>query len=263
MLIVGEKINMTRSPVAEAWQARDAGFVARLAREQAEAGAAYIDVNGGVYGEEVECMEWLVSIVQDAVDLPLSIDTTHPGALERALGLVKKTPMVNSVSCEKARREAFLPLLRGRDCKVVALLMSDQGVPKSAQERVHNAEGLMEDLLRQGLDAEQIFIDPCVVPVASDPGAGAAVLEALPLIKQRWPAAHLIAGISNVSYGLPLRGLLNRTFLVMCMAAGLDAAIVDPTDPGIRSAVLAGRAVLGQDPYCTDYLTWFRKGVRG
>ncbi len=261
MIVVGEKINMSRRPVANAWQQRDAAYIARLAVAQAHAGAHYIDVNSGVYGEEAECMEWLVSVVQEAVDLPLSIDTTHPVALEKALQLARRPPMINSVSCETARVRAFLPLLKGADCTVVGLLMSDRGLPATVEDRIQNAQDLIDTLTAAGFEKGRIFIDPCIVPVASDTAAAGNVLEALWAIKQRWPDIHLIAGISNVSFGLPRRSVLNQVFFAMCCARGLDAAILDPTDPGIRSSIAAVKVLLGQDPYCGQYLREFRKGM--
>jgi len=263
MIIVGEKINMSRSSVAKAWEQRDKGFIARLAADQAKAGASYIDVNSGVYGEETECMEWLLSIVQDAVDLPVSIDTTHPGALEKALSRVRRPPLINSVSGEKVRWSTFLPILKGVDCRVIALLMGDDGIPRSVEDRMKNAAFLIDKLVEAGITVDRIFMDPCVVPIASDPAGGRTFLESLPRITETWPEVHLIAGISNVSFGLPMRALLNRTFLIMCVAKGLDAAILDPTDPGMHPAILAARAVLAKDPYCMEYLKGFRKGDLG
>jgi 5-methyltetrahydrofolate--homocysteine methyltransferase len=263
VIIIGEKINMSRKPVAKAWEQRHASYITRLAKEQAEAGASYIDVNGGLYGEEAECMEWLLSVVQDAVDLPISIDTTHPGALEKALGKVKQPPLVNSVSGEKERLGNFLPLLRGVDCKVVALLMSDEGLPKTVDDRMRNATFLIDKLIKAGFGMDQIFVDPCVVPVASDPEGGKNFLASLPTIRGTWPGIHLIGAVSNVSFGLPLRSFINRTFLVMCIVQGMDAAILDPTDPEMHPRILASKALLGSDPYCMNYLKAFRKGILG
>jgi len=261
MILVGELINMTRKGPGEAWEKRDAEAIAAMARRQAEAGADYIDVNGGVPGEEAACLEWLVSVVQEVVSLPLCLDTTHPQALEKALGLVKTPPLINSVSAEKERWSAFLPLLRGVPCKVVGLLVGDGGLPKSVADRLENAEFLIGKLQEAGFPDEDIFLDPCVLPVSTDSQAGAVFLASLQALKERWPRTHRIAGLSNVSFGLPARATLNRSFLGLAMGAGLDAAILNPTDRRIRETVLSAAVLLGQDSYCRKYLQGFRQGL--
>jgi 5-methyltetrahydrofolate corrinoid/iron sulfur protein methyltransferase len=261
MIVVGELINMTRKKPQQAWEARDEEVIAQLARDQAEAGADYIDVNGGVAGEEVACMEWLVNVVQKAVDLPLCIDTTNPEALEKALSCVKRPPLVNSVSAEKDRWSRFLPLLKGVPCKVVALLVGDGGLPKSVQDRLDNAGFLMDKLCETGVSVSDIFIDPCVIPVSTDTPAGTVFLQSIPALRQRWPEVHFIAGLSNISFGLPARSLMNRVFLSLAMGAGMDGAILNPTDPHILQVLLSAEALLGRDAYCRKYIQGFRKGL--
>ncbi len=261
MLIVGELINMTRKPVREAWDARDEEAIASLARAQAEAGADYIDVNSGVAGEEAECMAWLVDIVQAAVDLPLSIDTADPKALETALERVRHEPLVNSVSAEKERWSSFLPRLEGVDCKVVGLLVGEGGLPKGIEDRMENAEFLMEKLTGAGIPEEKVYLDPCVMPVSTEPTLASSFLGSLAEMEKRWPASHRIAAVSNVSFGLPARSLLNRTFLTMAAAAGLDAVILNPLDKGNIQTIRAAEALLGKDEYCRAYLQAYRKGL--
>lgn len=263
MIIVGELINMTRKLPQQAWKDRDAEKIASLAIMQAEAGADYIDVNGGVAGEEVACMEWLVDVVQEAVDLPLCIDTTNPEALEKALAGVKAPPLINSVSAEKERYTSFLPLLKGVSCRVVALLVGDGGLPKTVQDRVDNAQLLMDKLNETGIPDEDIFVDPCVIPVATESQAGSVFLQSLQALKERWPSSHRIAGLSNISFGLPARALMNRIFLALTMGAGMDAAILNPVEPNIRQVLLASGALLGEDAYCRKYIQGFRKGLLG
>lgn len=261
MIIVGELINMTRKPVEQAWKDRDEEAIATLARDQAEAGADYIDVNSGVPGEEANCMVWLVDVVQKAVDLPLSIDTSHPEALGKALERVQQAPLINSVSAEKERWSSFLPQLKGVSCRVVGLLVGDGGLPKTIQDRLDNAAFLMDKFGEAGFADEDIFFDPCVMPVSTDPVAGADLLEALRELENKWPATHRIAAVSNVSFGLPVRSVLNRSFLGLAMAAGLDAAILNPRDKGMVQTLRATDALLGKDEYCREYLQAYRKGM--
>lgn len=261
MIIVGELINMTRNAPQEAWKERNEEAIAEMARIQADAGADYIDVNSGVPGEEAACMAWLVDTVQQAVDLPLSIDTSSPEALEKALERVKHPPLINSISAEHERCSSFLPRLEGVSCKVVALLMGDGGLPKSVQDRLDNAGFLVDKLGAAGFAAEDIFMDPCVMPVGTDAAAGAMLLDSLLALRERWPDAHRIGAISNVSFGLPARSLLNRVFLGLALGAGLDAAILNPTDRGVRHVVRSAEALLGRDGYCRRFLQDFRKGL--
>lgn len=261
MIVVGELINMTRKSVEQAWRDRDAEAIASLATRQAEAGADYIDVNSGVPGEEADCMAWLVEVVQKAVDLPLSIDTSHPEALVKALERVQKDPLINSVSAEKERWSSFLPRLKGVSCKVVGLLVGDGGLPKTIQDRLDNGAFLMEKFSEAGFTEEDVFFDPCVMPVSTDPSAGAQFLDSLREIERRWPSTHRIAAISNVSFGLPVRSLLNRSFLALAMGAGLDTVIVNPLDGAILQALRATDALLGKDDYCRLYLQAYRKGL--
>jgi 5-methyltetrahydrofolate--homocysteine methyltransferase len=261
MIIVGELINMTRRPVAQAWKERDEQAIASLARRQADAGADYIDVNSGAPGEEAECMAWLVEVVQKAVDLPLSIDTSHPGALERALDKTQKAPLINSISAEKDRWSSFLPLLKGVACRVVGLLVGDGGLPKTTEDRMKNAAFLLGKLGQAGFAEEDIFFDPCVMAVSTDPSAGAGCLDALRALERQWPRTHRIAAVSNVSFGLPARSLLNRTFLGLAIGSGLDTVILNPVDAGMVQAIRATEALLGKDGYCREYLQAYRQGL--
>ncbi len=261
MIVIGELINMTRKPVEQAWKQRDEEAIAALAKKQAEAGADYIDVNSGVPGEEAACMAWLVDIVQKAVDLPLSIDTSDPGALSEGLKRVRNPPLINSVSAEKERWSSFLPQLKGVKCRVVGLLVGDGGLPKSIQDRLDSAAFLMEKFGEAGLAEEDVFFDPCVMPVSTDPAAGAELLASLRELESRWPETHRIAAVSNVSFGLPVRSLLNRTFLTLAMGAGLDAFIMNPADTAMVQALRAASALLGKDEYCREYLEAYRAGI--
>jgi 5-methyltetrahydrofolate--homocysteine methyltransferase len=261
MIIVGELINMTRKSVEQAWKNGDEAAIAKLASDQAEAGADYIDVNSGVPGEEAECMAWLVDVVQKAVDLPLSIDTSHPEALDKALERVQKEPLINSVSAEKERWSSFLPRLKGVSCKVVGLLVGDGGLPKTTQDRLDNASFLMEKFGEAGFADPDVFFDPCVMPVSTDPEAGAQLLDALRELERQWPETHRIAAVSNVSFGLPVRSLLNRSFLTLAMGSGLDAFIMNPLDKGMVQALRAASSLLGKDEYCREYLQAYRAGL--
>jgi 5-methyltetrahydrofolate--homocysteine methyltransferase len=262
MIIIGELINTSRKRIARALEERDEGYIRKMAKKQADSGAHYIDVNCGTRLEkEVEDLPWLVEVVQSAVDLPLCIDSPRPEAIEAALKVNRNgTPIINSVTGERDRAEAILPLVKDYGCRIIALTMDESGVPRDADSRVAIAEKLAGLMDEYGIPLEDVFFDPLVQPVSSDSSQGVAFLEAVGRIKERYPQAHVICGLSNISYGLPNRKLINRTFLAMAMLRGLDSAILDPTDQHLMATLCATRVLLGQDEFCMEYITASREG---
>jgi 5-methyltetrahydrofolate--homocysteine methyltransferase len=260
MFIIGELINCTRKRVGAAAQSRDAEFIKEVARKQVEAGADMLDVNGGLPGQEAECLTWLVNVVQEAVEIPLCLDSADPAALRAALPLCKQRPMINSITDELARYQAVLPLLKEYHAKVIALCMGASGPPTGVEDRIATAYRLLDGLTAEGLALEDIYLDLCVLPASTGPEHGKALLEAIGQIRVRYPGVHISAGVSNVSYGLPVRKLLNQVFLLLLMARGLDAAIVDPCDRQLMMSIQAAEALLGRDEYCVKYLRAYREG---
>jgi 5-methyltetrahydrofolate--homocysteine methyltransferase len=259
MLIVGELINCTRKKVGEAAHKRDAEFFKELARKQAAAGAHMLDVNGGLPEQEVELLSWLVELVQGVVDIPLCLDSSDPKALSKALPLCKQRPMVNSISDEPARW-AMLPVLKEYRPKVIALCMSEAGPPTAIDDRVATASRLIDRLTAEGFSLDDLYVDACVLPLSTDPQQCGNLLAAVSRIVARYPGVHISAGVSNVSFGLPVRKLLNEVFLLLLMAHGLDAAIVDPCDQQLMSNIMAAEALLNRDEFCAAYLRAFREG---
>ncbi|HOL17337.1 MAG TPA: methyltetrahydrofolate cobalamin methyltransferase [Bacillota bacterium] len=263
MLIVGEKINTSRKEAREAVEKRDAAFIRSLARRQAEAGAHYIDVNCGTFlKEEPEPLSWLVQEVQQELDnAPLCIDSPNPVAVEAALKVHQGKAMLNSISGEKERYEALLPLVVQYGCKVVVLCMDDQaGIPPDAATRFKIASRIIDGLTAKGVKVEDIYVDPLIQPISVDTKNGLAAAETIRMVKESYPGVHAICGLSNISFGLPERKLLNQAYLVVCATYGLDAVILDPEDKRIMALVYASEALLNRDPYCGEYLKAYRKG---
>jgi 5-methyltetrahydrofolate--homocysteine methyltransferase len=263
VLIIGELINCTRKKVGEAARNRDAEFFKEIASRQVNAGASMLDVNGGLPGQETEVLPWLVNIVQETVAAPLCLDSADPAALRRALPLCRKRAMINSITDEPARVQALMSLLKEFRPKVVALCLGEAGPPNTTAERVSTASRLVDRLTAEGFVLDDIYVDPCVLPISTGPQHGKALVEATGQIKARYPGVHLSAGISNVSFGLPVRKLLNQALLLLLMAQGLDAAIVDPCDPQLMMNIRAAEALLGRDEYCANYIQAFREGKLG
>lgn len=261
MLIIGELINASRKAVGEALEKRDADAIRKLAKDQVEAGADYIDVNaGGFVGREAELLKWLVTTVQDCVGNPCCIDSSDPRAIEAAMAVHKGPAMVNSISLEKGRFDEVLPLLAGADVKVVALCMSDDGMPVTCAERVSVAEKLIDGLVRNNVSLDGIHVDPLVQPVSTNDRYGVEFLKAVREIMSRFEGVHTICGLSNISYGLPERKFLNRNFAVMAVAGGLDSLIVNPLDRRMMTSLLAAEALAGKDPYCMKFIRAYRAG---
>ena len=261
MLIVGELINASRKSVAAAIEARDSEAVGRLASDQVAAGARYVDVNAGTFQDrEAELMPWLVETVQNAAHSPCSLDSPNPSAIEAAWAVHQGAPMINSISLEKERYDTLLPLIRGAACRVVALCMSDEGMPETRDQRMRIAERLIQGLTQAGIALEDIFLDPLVQPVATNTQYGVEFLEAVERIMKTWPGVHTLCGMSNVSYGLPNRGFINETFLAMAVARGLDGAILNPLDGRAMARLVAAEMLIGRDAFCGDYLKAHRAG---
>jgi cobalamin-dependent methionine synthase I len=267
MIIIGEKINATRKSVAAALEERNEQFIIDLAVSQAQAGADYIDVNGGDPrdGVEAENMKWLVELVQANTDKPLAIDSANPDALEVGLSLVKEgsKPILNSISLESDSLDARLEILAKYDCMVVGLEMSDDGPPTGVEDRVERAAELIEKFQACGKKVSDIIIDPCFFPVSSDVMCGRAVIDAIAAIHAKWPEVHIGGGCSNISFGLPKRKLVNFAGLAQAIYHGMDAGLIDPCAPGIIAAILAAEAVAGKDDYCMNYINAEREGILG
>ncbi len=242
MLVIGERINASNKAVAEAIAERNEDFLVNLAIEQASAGADFIDVNvgsgRGSKQEEVAAIKWLVEIIQAATDKPLAIDSDSPDVIEAALHKYKGERLaINSVTAEPARLATIGSLAAERRALVVALAMGTEGIPDTAEQRLAACELIMKHLTGLGMEAEQIYFDPLVLPIAVDSRQGLITLKTIEHIKFNYPDARTVMGLSNISYGLPKRKLVNRSFLLMAAYAGLDAVIIDPLDAKTMSIV--------------------------
>jgi len=262
MKIIGEKINGTRKTVAAAIASRDAAFIQNLARKQVEGGAHWLDVNAGTPPDrEVDDLLWLIDLIQRVSEVPLSLDSANPNALSAALGAVKKTPLVNSISGEPERLNNVLPIVAQHSCEVIALCMDDKGIPPDVAGRLTVAHKLFEATRAAGVPDEKVYVDPLVLTIATDTQAGGVTLDTIRAVRAEFPQAHISLGLSNVSFGLPVRSLVNRTFLTLAIAAGMDTAIVDPNDREMRAVLFATDLLLGQDKHCLNYTRAYRKGL--
>jgi len=263
MIVIGELINSTRDEVKQALADHDEATIRRLAREQVAAGADILDVNTATSRKrEIEDMEWVIDLIHDEVgtDVRLAIDSPNTEAVKRGLEKAEARPMVNSVNNEPSSQEALVPLLREHDADVIGLTMGGAGMPKALDDRLQEAEQLVNSLDNAGFDLSRLYIDPLVMTIGSNQEQAGYVIETVRAIQERWgeQGVKTSVGLSNVSYGLPHRGIINRAFLAMLLEAGLGAAIIDPTERPMMDTLRASEALLGIDAHCLGYIKYMR-----
>lgn len=270
MLIVGERINTSRTvagmkEIEDAVVARNAEVIAALAREQAEDGATYIDINAGTLtGGEPEALAWLTEVVSAATGAPICFDSPNPAALTAALQVYAATgkqPMVNSISAEAKRYADVLPIVKEFGAKVIALAMDDTGIQADPLLRLAVARTLVQRLIADGVPASDIYLDSLAFPIGTGDDTATTFLEIVRILHSEFPDIHLIAGLSNVSHGMPARRILNQAMTLLALANGLDAGILDPHDKHLMALIAAAEALLGRDEYCMEYIGKARAGM--
>lgn len=178
-----------------------------------------------------------------------------------AFSMVNQTPMLNSISLEKERFDTMMPFLDGKKCKIIALCMDDTGMPNSTSDILDRAKTLVKELNSIGIGTADIYVDPLVQPISTDTNKGMMVLDAVRAIKAEFPEVHITGGLSNISYGLPQRHIINRTFVTLMMDAGMDSSIIDPLDKKIMATIKTADMLLGNDQFCMEYLKGVRSGA--
>jgi len=262
LILIGERINGMFRDIREAIAARDEGPVVEWARRQAAAGAHYLDINTGPGvgpQEAAEVMAWLVRVAQEACSLPCCLDSPHPDALRAGLDVHKGRAIINSTSAEQEKMDILFPMAVEYGAAIIGLAMDGKGVPKDANDRLALAMELVANADAHGLPMEDLFIDPLILPVNVAQEHVPEVLETLRGVKLLAnPAPLTVVGLSNVSQRAPNRPLINRTFAVMAVAAGLDAAILDVEDGDLLDAIATARVLMNKEVYCDSYLKVFR-----
>jgi 5-methyltetrahydrofolate--homocysteine methyltransferase len=262
VIIIGELINSSRNTIAEAIRNTNAELIRKTTLNQLECGAKYIDVNAGIFDEkEPTYLKWLVQTVQDGMDIPCCIDSPNPKAIEKALSVHSGVPMINSISLEKERYENLIPIIAGSDMKVVALCMSDEGMPKTENDRKRTADKLINRLIQNNISIENIFVDPLIQPISVDINFGREFLNAIENIMNNYNGIHTVCGLSNISYGLPARNFLNKAFLTQAVAKGLDSAIINPLDKQLIASIIIAETLVGRDDFCMNYIEAYRSGA--
>jgi 5-methyltetrahydrofolate--homocysteine methyltransferase len=264
MIIIGEKINGSIPSTAKAIAEKNEAFIRNLALKQTEMGANYIDVAAGTTPDiERDTLKWLINIVQDTVETPLCIDSSDPYIILDMIPLAKRPGMINSISEERGKCEIIMPQVADTDWKIIALTCDNSGISTDAKVKFDIAVVIVEKAKKYGIAVDRLFIDPLVTTVSTTGDSLLVFNETLIEIKKKYPEIHITSGLSNISYGMPFRKIINQQFLTLAMSAGMDSAIMDPTSDDMRATLYATDALLGQDRNCRRFLTAFRKGVIG
>jgi 5-methyltetrahydrofolate corrinoid/iron sulfur protein methyltransferase len=256
MFIIGERINGMFRSVAKAIAERDEAWIKDLARRQVEAGAHALDVNTGpTEGDPVEVMRWLVDTIQTVVDVPLSIDSAKIPVIEAGLRAARLPAIINSTTGAQAKLDSLLPLAAAHNASLIGLTIDERGIPRNAEARAEIALTIVARALEAGIEPTRLYLDPIVLPVSAAQDQCAAALKAIPTFKSLCdPAPKIAIGLSNVSQGTANRSLVNRTYLVMAMAAGIDGAILDPFDQELMDGLRTASVLLNQDIFAENYL---------
>ena len=258
MIIIGEKLNGSIPSVAKAIAEKDADLIRERARMQAEAGATFLDVCASVEeAVEVEILKWMIDLVQEVTDTPICVDSPSARSCVAAIPFCKRPGLINSVSLEGDKIDTIFPVIADTDWECVALLCDNDGIPDSVERRMKIFFGIMEKAKQYGIAPSRLHIDPLVVTLGTDQTALTVFADCCRRIKYEYPEIHITSGLSNISFGLPVRKNINQAFMVLAMNAGMDSAIVDPTNKNMIGMIYATNALLERDEYCLQYIDKF------
>ena len=264
MIIVGEKLNGSIPSMGKAIAERDEEQIRSLARKQEEAGADFLDVCASVpENVEVETLKWMLELIQDESDLPICLDSPSPDTIVSAMQYVKKPGLINSVSMEGRKIEKIFPVIANTGWKCIALCSDENGIPDTAEERLQVLERILSEADKYGIAHDRLFIDPLVEMLCTSEDGVSTILDTIRGIRARDKKVHIVCAISNISYNLPARALINQTFATLAIAAGMDAAILNPNNRDMLGAIYATEACMGLDEYCMEYIGAFREGRIG
>ena len=263
MIIIGEKINGFVPRTGKAIQEKDGEYIKEIAIAQSEAGADFLDCCPATDEGALETMKWLVDLIQEVSDTPIALDSPGADILVEAMSYVNKPGMINSVSVAGDKIEKIFPLIANTPWKVVAMLDDENGIPADAEGRIEVFKRLLGEMEKYGVKPDQVFIDPLVETLGTNEESLTTFAEVCRECKKLCPKIHITSGLSNISFGLPKRKMVNMAFMVLSRGAGMDSAIVDPLNKDMLGVIYASEALLGEDEYCMEYLEAFRDGLFG
>ncbi len=256
MITIGERINGMFRAVKNAIKDKNASVIQEIAKKQTEAGATYLDINvGTAAADQLDAMRWLVEVTQEAVKTPLALDSQKLEVIKAGLEVVKNEVMINSTQGEPEALDEYMPLAKKHNAALICLTMNKAGVPQNVDTRIEIAATIVEKATEHGMDMEKIFIDPIILPVNVDQKQPAYMLEVFSQVKLLSdPPPHITVGLSNFSQGTKEKSLLNRTMLIMAIAAGLDTALMDVLDKDLMDTAICAEMILNKQIYSDSFL---------
>jgi 5-methyltetrahydrofolate corrinoid/iron sulfur protein methyltransferase len=240
MILIGENINIMNKKIKSAMNERKKEIIQKIAIESKNNGMDYLDLNIGPARKDGPfLMEWIIKAVREVCDLPLSLDTTNAEALKVGLEIEGEKAIINSIQATEERMEELLPLVKKYNCKFIGLLLGKEGMPRDENERGAIAANFLAKIDEYGIPHENVYFDPIVLPVRFQQEQVVSVIEFMKMFNELFPDCNSTCGLSNVSNGAlnELRGLINRTYLVMLLKYGMKSAIVDAYDKELISLV--------------------------
>ena len=261
MFIIGELINGMYKDIGKAIQEKDKNVIQQKALEQVKAGADALDVNCGPASKDpVNDIQWLIHAIQEVTDKTITIDSSKPQVVEAGLKVLKTKAIINSTTADEEKLEALVPLAIKYNAKLIGLTISKKGIPQNKDQRLELAVGIVAFVQEKGFPVEDLYLDPIVMPVNVAQSQMRDILDSIHDFKIiSDPAPKTVVGLSNVSQGTCQRSLVNKTFLIMAVACGLDAAILDPLDRDLVDGAITSDLILNKQIYCDSYLDAYRK----
>ena len=261
MIAIGERINGMFSDVKKAIVEKDEGIIIDLAQKQTEAGAKYLDVNvGPASADPLGAMQWLVKTIQKECQTPLTLDSQKLDVIKAGLEVVEGEVMINSVSADAEKLDVYMPIAVEKNAALITLTMSEAGVPQDVDTRVMLAAEILGKAMEHGMDLDKIYIDPIVLPVNCDQKQPQFLMEVFSQIQiMSDPPPHTVVGLSNVSQGATERSQIDRAFVTMAIASGLDSAIMNVLDTELMDAAITAELLMNKFIYSDSYLQAARK----
>lgn len=260
MILIGERLNSSKKEVHQAILKKDCEFFLKNAKLQREKGANFIDLNtASMMEQELEFMKWAIEIIQAEDEIPISIDSPNLEVLEKALNYTKGPIILNSITVDEKKVERIAPIVKEKEPYVVVMLM-DASIPSTPEECLKKLDKFLEMAEKYGLKIDKFFFDPLLRPIGAESKNAILFLNSLKLIKEKFPEIKTICGLSNVSFGLPSRRFINRTFLPLILQYKIDAIILDVLDEKLLSTIIVSEAILGKENGLMKLLKAKREG---
>ena len=261
MLIIGESINGMFSNIAAALKSRDKKIVQALALEQVAAGADALDLSCGPASRDpLIDLPWLVEAVQEVTDKPLCLDSSKPKVIAEGLKAARNKTIINSTTADPEKLDILLCLAKQYNSKLIGIAISAKGIPQNKEQRLELAATIITRAVEKEFPLSELYLDPIVMPLNVAQNQIKDILEAIAEFKMMaQPAPQTIIGLSNISQGASSRSLINRTFLTMAVASGLDSAILDAKDKELMDTLITAELILNKNIYCDSYLEAYRK----